>query len=127
MRLAIGPAITLADLPPAITRSEHPSRGHVAHAPGLADPERPGPTPDMHSASDDASVMLPREWLEQPWKQVREQLLLEGERAYLIGVLQASGGRIGASARAAGLAERSLFETMKRHGLRKEDFRGPRR
>lgn len=81
----------------------------------------------MLSASDDASVMLPREWLEQPWKQVRELLLLEGERAYSIGVLQASGGRIGASARAAGLAERSLFETMKRHGLRKEDFRGPRR
>jgi DNA-binding NtrC family response regulator len=114
VRLAIGPAITLADLPPAITRSEHPSRGHVAHAPSLADPERPGPPPDMLSASDDASVMLPREWL-------------EGERAYSIGVLQASGGRIGASARAAGLAERSLFETMKRHGLRKEDFRGPRR
>lgn len=74
--------------------------------------------PDMLSASDDASVTLPREWLEQPWKQVREQLLLAGERAYSIGMLQASGGRIGASARAAGLAERSLFETMKRHGLR---------
>jgi DNA-binding NtrC family response regulator len=70
-----------------------------------------------------AAVELPPAWLEQPWKQVREQLLLAGERAYLIGLLRACGGRIGDCARRAGIAERSLFEKMKRHGLRKEDFR----
>ncbi|HVH97601.1 MAG TPA: sigma-54 dependent transcriptional regulator [Enhygromyxa sp.] len=73
-----------------------------------------------------AAVELPPAWLEQPWKQVREQLLLAGERAYLIGLLRACGGRIGDCARRAGIAERSLFEKMKRHGLRKEDFRSTR-
>lgn len=112
--LSIGPSIALADLPAAIAR---PASIH----------EAPLASPTMIAAPDEVKVQLPREWLDQPWKQVRERLLLEGERAYLIGVLVASGGRIGASARAAGLAERSLFEKMKRHGLRKEDYRGPRR
>ena len=38
------------------------------------------------------AVELPPAWVEQPWKQVREQLLLAGERAYLIGLLRACGG-----------------------------------
>jgi transcriptional regulator with GAF, ATPase, and Fis domain len=114
--LSIGTSITLADLPAAIARPREPD---------LAD-EALDLDPMVHALAN-KTVQLPREWLDQPWKQVRERLLLEGERAYLIGLLWASGGRIGASARLAGIAERSLFEKMKRHGLRKEDFRGPRR
>jgi DNA-binding NtrC family response regulator len=91
--------------------------------------ERAGPPARAELASPahevvGAAVELPPAWLEQPWKQVREQLLGAGERAYLIGLLRACAGRIGDCARRAGIAERSLFEKMKRHGLRKEDFRG---
>jgi transcriptional regulator with GAF, ATPase, and Fis domain len=122
--LSIGPSIALADLPAAIARPDS-SRKREA-----LDPIEPDLDPMVHASIQgdaDMPVQLPREWLDQPWKQVRERLLLEGERAYLIGLLRSSGGRIGACARQAGIAERSLFEKMKRHGLRKEDFRGPRR
>ena len=121
--LSIGTSITLADLPAAIARPSDLASNEPYESLDL--------DPMVHATStrprDEKTVELPREWLDQPWKQVRERLLLEGERAYLIGLLWASGGRIGASARQAGIAERSLFEKMKRHGLRKEDFRGPRR
>ncbi|MFV8752513.1 sigma-54 interaction domain-containing protein [Nannocystaceae bacterium ST9] len=115
--LSIGSSIVLADLPVAIARPDS-SRTREAIDPMV---------PATSTRDTDPTVQLPHDWLDQPWKQVRERLLIEGERAYLIGLLSASGGRIGASARQAGIAERSLFEKMKRHGLRKEDFRGPRR
>lgn len=68
-------------------------------------------------------VALPGPWVEAPWKFVREELLIAGERAYLEGVLQACAGRVGEAAKRAGISSRALFEKMKRHGLRKEDFR----
>jgi transcriptional regulator of acetoin/glycerol metabolism len=37
--------------------------------------------------------------------------------------LRAAGGRIGLTARRAGISERALFEKMRRYGLRKEDYR----
>jgi two-component system response regulator AtoC len=45
------------------------------------------------------------------------------EREYLDRTLRAAGGRIGLSARRAGISERALFEKMRRYGLRKEDYR----
>ncbi len=69
------------------------------------------------------SFSLPDQWLEHPWKQVREQLLAAGERAYLVGLLTRCGGKIGLTAKTMGIAPRSLFEKMRKHGLRKEDFR----
>jgi len=68
-------------------------------------------------------VGLPEDWLGRPWKAVREDLLREGERAYVEGVLRASRGRVGVAARRAGMSPRSLFEKMRRHGVRKDDFR----
>ncbi len=113
--LSAGATITVADLPAGLGLDRAKS------AP--AEPE-PRSAPAWSAVGPvTAAVELPPAWLEQPWKQVREQLLLAGERAYLIGLLRASGGRIGDCARRAGIAERSLFEKMKRHGLRKEDFR----
>ena len=38
-------------------------------------------------------------------------------------LLRRTGGKIGETARLAGLQTRSLFEKMKRYGLRKEDFK----
>lgn len=68
-------------------------------------------------------VSLGSALLAHPWKMVREALLREGERAYLEGLLRETRGRIGATAERAGISSRSLFEKMRRHGLRKEDYR----
>jgi DNA-binding NtrC family response regulator len=115
--LCTGVTITPADLPAELG----PERSDGARQQAPARPSEAPARPALGVVG--AAVELPPAWLEQPWKQVREQLLLAGERAYLIGLLRACGGRIGDCARRAGIAERSLFEKMKRHGLRKEDFR----
>lgn len=69
-------------------------------------------------------VELPLAWRGQPWKVVREGILLAGERAYLEAVLMETSGRIGQAAAHAGMSTRALFEKLRRHGLRKEDYRG---
>jgi len=68
-------------------------------------------------------LTLPNAWQHAPWKVVREELLVAGERAYLEAILAACEGRVGEAARRAGISTRALFEKMKRHGLRKETFR----
>jgi DNA-binding NtrC family response regulator len=62
--------------------------------------------------------------LDRPWREARDGALLQFERGYLSGLLRSTGGRVGETARRAGISPRALFEKMKRHGLRKEDFRG---
>jgi len=57
----------------------------------------------------------------------RRQAVEEVERIYLKRQLEASGGRIDATARAAGISSRQLHKLMTKHGLRKEDFRTPAR
>ncbi len=123
--LAAGPELDVSDLPPELGLEAPPSPDGE---PAAREPERESePEPDYDGGLDRGDsptlVSLPEAWLEQPWKVVREQLVLAGERAYLIGLLRAAGGRIGASARRAGMSERALFDKMKRHGLRKEDYR----
>jgi DNA-binding NtrC family response regulator len=119
--LASGSELGLEDFPPELHRESSTATG--GRTPEL---DRPALEQEFGPVHTDPStlVSLPEAWLEQTWKLVREQLLLAGERAYLIGLLRATSGRIGASARRAGMSERALFEKMKRHGLRKEDYRG---
>ncbi|TPV93082.1 MAG: hypothetical protein B7733_22395 [Myxococcales bacterium FL481] len=59
----------------------------------------------------------------RPWRTVRDALVYEGERRYLDSVLRSTAGRLGQAARRAGMSERTLFEKMRRHRLRKEDYR----
>ncbi len=82
------------------------------------------PTPQ---AVEDERLRVPREWLRQPLREARQKLLAEFERAYLVGLLEATHGRIGETAKRAGIQPRSLFEKMKRLGLHKEDYRNRRR
>ncbi len=105
--LANGPVIDVDDLPPALMA------GDAQGAPGsvLAQPEQ-------HRVID-----LPATWVHASWRVVREGLLEAGERAYLTAVLSQTGGKVGDAAKQAGMSARALFEKMKRHGLRKEDFR----
>jgi len=45
------------------------------------------------------------------------------ERAYLSLLLRFNEGRIGKTATKAGITSRALYEKMRHHGLRKEDFK----
>lgn len=63
------------------------------------------------------------EWLQKPLHEVRKDILERFEHTYLAGLLQLTGGRIGETAKRAGIQPRSLFDKMKRLGLRKEEFR----
>jgi len=56
----------------------------------------------------------------------REQAAAAAELAYLRRELAAHAGRIADTARAAGLSPRQLHKLMRRHGLRKEEFKPPR-
>jgi two-component system, NtrC family, response regulator AtoC len=67
--------------------------------------------------------LIPDEWVSRPLKEIREAAIERFERAYLTKLLTLTGGRVGETARQAGMEPRSLFNKMKRYGLRKEDFR----
>ena len=72
---------------------------------------------------EEERLSVPQEWLRQPLRDAREKLLTEFERAYLAGLLEETSGKIAETAKRAGIQPRSLFEKMKRLGLRKEDYR----
>jgi len=105
--LCAGDEITADDLPESIARS--------------ADPARTGSPVAVSQASQ--AHLLPDRLMEKPWRKVRKELLDSLERQYLARHLERSGGRIGETARRAGMEPRSLHEKMKRLGLRKEDYR----
>jgi DNA-binding NtrC family response regulator len=92
--------IGAADLPDQIAESKVP-----------AIPSRPD------------SDLFPVQLLDQPIREARQVLVSEFEKAYLTRLLELTNGRVGETARRAGIEPRSLFEKMRRYGLRKEDFR----
>jgi DNA-binding NtrC family response regulator len=103
--MATGPEITVAELPDAIRRLS--TGGSIAgHIAGGAEGGWEGQTQ-----------------VDQPWRIVRKQILADAERRYLTQLLTLCSGRIGEAAKGAGMAPRSLFEKMRRHGIHKEDFR----
>jgi DNA-binding NtrC family response regulator len=78
------------------------------------------------SGAPDPTQPVDRGWADKTWSQVRALALEETERRYLTAILETCEGRVGEAAERAGIAPRSLYEKMKHHGLRKEDFRGRR-
>jgi DNA-binding NtrC family response regulator len=72
---------------------------------------------------DESSVAEPN--LDRPFAEARDEMLVAFEKRYLLRALARSRGRIGDTAERAGLNERTLYAMMRRHGLRKEDFKGP--
>jgi DNA-binding NtrC family response regulator len=101
--LCPGPTIDLDDLPRAVS----------AHA-GLDGPV----TDDLASLTCSFSRMF-----ESPLLEARQRVSAEFERLYLTEALRATGGRIGKAAERAGVNQRSLYQMMRRHDLRKEDFK----
>ena len=107
MLLSSDASISLEDLPVTIS--------------GLAPEFEPGfPTPQD---VEEERLSVPQEWLKQPLRDARQMLLTEFERAYLDALLIDTRGRVGLTAERAGIQPRSLFEKMKRLGLKKEDYR----
>jgi DNA-binding NtrC family response regulator len=104
--LCEGHEITLADLPEAIRAT--PAATNAAQ---------------VSLASVMGSKDIPEEWMEKPLHQVRHLVVRNFETAYLARLLRVTGGKVGETARRAGIHPRSLFDKMKRYGLSKEDFR----
>ncbi len=103
--LCEGERISRQDLPDVIARND------TLPAPILVTP--------------DADQGLPASWLQLPLKEAQQKLRDRFEQAYLVGLLQQTRGRVGETARRAGISSRSLYTRMLRLGLRKEDFRSP--
>jgi len=78
-----------------------------------------GPPPSVREGDD----LFPSDWQARHWREVRDVVLARLERRYLDALLRDHAGQIGETARHAGLSPRSLYEKMKRHGLRKEQYR----
>lgn len=76
-------------------------------------------------ATDPAGGPLPdlAELWERPLLEARAELTEAFEREYLRRVLESSAGQIGEAAGRAGLDPRTLYNKMRRYGLKKEAFR----
>jgi DNA-binding NtrC family response regulator len=108
--LATGTSVTIADLPVEIGR-QAPTRGAAQMDPGAVFPGGGKPEPVINKKLSDA----------------RRILIDDFEKKYLTALLEAYGGRVGEAARQAGITPRALFNKLKRHGLRKEDFKADHR
>jgi transcriptional regulator with PAS, ATPase and Fis domain len=73
----------------------------------------------------EGEMSLSEDWLDHPIREVREWAIHQAEKAYLIGLLTRTGGRIAETADMAGIDPRSVHNKMKRYGLHKETFRNP--
>ncbi len=104
--LSAGPEIRSEDLPRSIT--EAPG-GEGARDPRVAS------APRIH---DGAGTRIT-----ESIREARRDAIARFEKSYLEELLGSTSGSIKESARRAGINERSLYDLMKRHGLRKESFR----
>jgi two-component system response regulator AtoC len=80
-------------------------------APLLGEAARPGPA--LAAPADFGLPLL----------EARGKLVERFEREYLTRLLREHKGRVGEVARAAGIAERNLYEKMKAYGLSRDDYR----
>ena len=96
--------ITLADLPEEIS----------------AAPRGLPPTPTTARELDENEM---ERWIHKPIREVRRIAIEQCEKAYLSTLLRETNGRIGETAKRAGIETRSLYDKMKRYNLRKENFK----
>jgi DNA-binding NtrC family response regulator len=101
-----GNEIGLNDLPRAITgRRAAPAEGSSQGAPG-----------QRFALGEDRL-------LDRPLRAARREAMTVFEGLYLDRLLRSTKGSIGGSARRAGINARSLYDLMRRHGLRKETYK----
>ena len=101
--LCEGDQITLDDLPRTIV----PAPRHAADA----------------KSSSALDVLFDGDWRSRPWKDVRHAVVSSCEQAYFVDQLGKTNGNVDETARRSGINPRSLYDLMKRHGLKKENFR----
>ncbi len=77
---------------------------------------------DTHSI-DGSATHYSANWLDRPIREAKQAVVSDFEKFYLTRLLELTGGRVGETALRAGIEPRSLFEKMRRYGLRKEDSR----
>jgi DNA-binding NtrC family response regulator len=109
--LAQGEEVDLTDLPDALVGE--PRRGDAVRGTGGS----PGGPPAERPTDHDSPVVR------QPLREARKEVVAAFERDYLIALLRENQGRMGPSAQEAGINPRSLFDLLRRHRIRKEDFK----
>lgn len=63
------------------------------------------------------------DWRSQLWKEVRDTVVSSCEQTYFVDQLSRTSGNLEQTARHSGINPRSLYDLMRRHGLKKEDYR----
>jgi DNA-binding NtrC family response regulator len=101
--LCDGEQIKLHDLPRTIVPWQH-DRGDV----------------DSTSTLD---ALFDGDWRSKPWKDVRDAVVSWCEQTYFIDQLTKTHGNLEETSRHSGINPRSLYDLMRRHGLKKEDYR----
>ena len=70
-------------------------------------------------------ALIGSDWQSRPWKDVRNELIALCEQSYFEQQLRNNHGNVEETAQCAGINPRSLYDLMKRHGLKKEEYRKP--
>jgi DNA-binding NtrC family response regulator len=82
-----------------------------------------GGAADAHPSRSDGAMRLSDELLDKPLPHARAEVVAAFEHAYAKRLLEVTKGRVGDTAKRAGINQRHLYDLMKRHGLRKEDYK----
>lgn len=106
--LCEGREITPVDLPEEIRGVFGFEVGQGDVDPAEASPVGPGATPA---------------WISRPFKDLRREVVDDFERRYLVSLLTRHHGHINEVSKVSGIHTRSLYEKMRRLGLRKEAFK----
>lgn len=84
----------------------------------------PGPCHAGNTPSSSAlDVLFDGDWQSRPCKDVRNAVVSSCEQAYFVDQLRKTNGNVEETAGRSGINPRSLYDLMKRHGLKKEDFK----
>ncbi len=101
--LCEGDQVTLDDLPRTIV----PSPRHSGNA----------------KSQNALDILFDGDWHTRPWKDVRDAVVGACEQTYFVRQLGKAKGNVDETARRAQINPRSLYDLMKRHGLKKEGFK----
>jgi len=118
------------DVPPPPSgraNQAHPAPRQSARLPRAPLPSTKFEVPmnGMHGPreANEIDALLPENWASLSLREVREASADRAERAYLCAVLAQTGGVVKDAAARSGLAPRSFYDRLRRHGIRGSDYR----
>jgi DNA-binding NtrC family response regulator len=74
-------------------------------------------------SSSALDVLFDADWRSRSWKDVRDAVISSCEQTYFVEQLSETNGNLDRTAERSGINPRSLYDLMKRHGMKKEDYR----